>query len=61
MKWHYNTPPFKVAFTPINGEEGAWVLVPLSCASNRPIVVQTGFVNSASKRGSEDPSDRENF
>ena len=31
-----STPPFKVAFTPINGEEGAWVLVPLSCASNRP-------------------------
>ena len=41
MKWHYiptlsSTPPFNVAFTPINGEEGAWVLVPLSCASNRP-------------------------
>ena len=31
-----STPSFKVAFTPINGEEGAWVLVPLSCASNRP-------------------------
>ena len=31
-----STPPFKIAFTPINGEEGAWVLVPLSCASNRP-------------------------
>ena len=31
-----STPPFKVAFTPINVEEGAWVLVPLSCASNRP-------------------------
>ena len=31
-----STPPVKVAFTPINGEEGAWVLVPLSCDSNRP-------------------------
>ena len=48
-----STPPFKVAFTPINGEEGAWVFVPLSCASNWGLVVQTGFVNSASKRESE--------
>ena len=72
MKWHYIPTLYSRALLKLlllqstgRTEEGAWVLVPLSCASNRPSgadrILSTVRQSEGAKRPSGDPSDRENF
>ena len=56
VKWHIPIPLLpllKFLLLQLTGRRAAWTIVPLSYASDRLTVVQSGFVNGESKRGSE--------